>query len=140
MVVRFPCKICNKTVSYGSDSIQCDKCDIWVHRQCNGLNKQTFEYLEKHKSKWFCMVCTKEFLPFFNFDDKNLILTVKGGKKMKFTNVAEKRISKKTKPLDQIILQNNFKAMNSGIYNNHHVSKKSISKHFVLALSLFRAS
>ena len=104
MVVHFPCKICNKTVSYGSDSIQCDKCDIWVHRQCNGLNKQTFEYLKKDKSNWFCMVCTKEFLPFFNLDDKNLILTVKG-KKMKFTNVAEKRVSNKTKVLDRINLR-----------------------------------
>ena len=103
MVVRFPCKICNKTVSYGSDSIQCDKCEIWVHRQCNGLNKQTFEYLKKDKSNWFCMVCTKEFLPFFNLDDKNLILTVKW-KKMKFTNVAEERVSNKTKLLDQINL------------------------------------
>ena len=91
MVVRFPCKICNKTVSYGSDSIQCDKCDIWVHRQCNGLNKQTFEYLKKDKSEWFCMVCTKDFLPLSNLDDKNII-TFKG-KKMKFTNVAEKRVS-----------------------------------------------
>ena len=49
------------------------------------------------------MVCTKEFLPFSNPDDKNLILTVKG-KKMKFTNTAEKRISNKTKLLHQINL------------------------------------
>ena len=103
MVVRFPCKICNKTVSYGSDSIQCDKCDIWVHRQCNGLNKQTFEYLKKDKSKWFYMVCTIEFHPFTNFNDKNLMLTVKE-KKLKFTNVAEKRISYKIKLLDQLNL------------------------------------
>ena len=50
------------------------------------------------------MVCTKEFLPFFNLDDKNLILTVKG-EKMKFTNVAEIRVSKKTKVLDRINLR-----------------------------------
>ena len=103
MVVRFPCKICNKTISYGSDSIQCDKCDICVHRKCNGLNKQTFEYLKKDKSKWFCMVCTKEFLPSSNLDDKNLMLTVKG-KTSKFTNVAEKRMSNKTKLFNQINL------------------------------------
>ena len=89
MAVRCPCKIWNKTVSYSSDSIQCDKCEICVHKKCNGLNKQTFEYLKKGKSKWFCMVCTKEFLPFSNLDDKNLVLTVKG-KTSKFTNVAEK--------------------------------------------------
>ena len=75
MVERFPCKTCNKTVSYGYDLIQYDECDIWVNRQYDGLNKQTFEYLKKDKSKWFCMVCTKEFLPFFNLDDKNLIPT-----------------------------------------------------------------
>ena len=34
------------------------------------------------------MVCTKEFIPFSNLDEKNLILPVKR-KKLKFTNVAE---------------------------------------------------
>ena len=47
------------------------------------------------------MTCTKVFLPFSNLDNKDLILTVKG-EKMKFTNVAEKRISKKPKLFDQI--------------------------------------
>ena len=103
MVVRSPCKICNKTVSYSSDSIQCGKYGIWVHGQCNGLNKQIFEYLKKDKSKWFSMTCAKESHPFFNVDDKNLMLTVKG-KKLKFTNLAEKQISNKTQFLDLIIL------------------------------------
>ena len=77
MVVRFSCKICNKTVSYDSDSIQCDKC--------------------------FSMGSAKEFLPFSNLDDKSLILTVKG-KKNKFTNVAKKQIANKAQPFDQINL------------------------------------
>ena len=68
--------------------MQCDKCNIWVHRKCNVLNKKTFEYLKKDKSKWFYMVCIIELLLFYNLDDKNLILIVKG-KKLKFTNVAE---------------------------------------------------
>ena len=45
----------------------------------------------KDKSKWFCMVCTKEFLHFSNLDDKNFILTVKG-KNLKFTDVAKKNL------------------------------------------------
>ena len=49
------------------------------------------------------MVFTKVFLPISSLDDKDLILTVKG-EKMKFTNVAEKRISNKTKLFDQIKL------------------------------------
>ena len=55
----------------------------------------------KWKYDFSCsVVCTKEFLPFSSLDDKNLILTVQGEKK-KFTNVAEKRISNKTKLPDQ---------------------------------------
>ena len=85
------------------------------------------------------MVCTKEFLPFSSIDDKNLILTVKG-KKMKLTNVVEKRISNKTKLLDQVNLiarceDNNItKYFQSDELSNllsHHVSKKSISKLFI---------
>ena len=85
------------------------------------------------------MVCTKEFLPFSNLDDKNLILTVKG-KKLKFTNVAEKQISNKTKLLDQTNLitrceDNNitkyFQSDELSNLLNHHVSKKSISKLFI---------
>ena len=45
----------------------------------------------------------KEFIPFCNLDDKNPILTLKG-KKMKFTNVVEKRDSNKPTLLDQINL------------------------------------
>ena len=48
------------------------------------------------------MVFAKEFLPFSNLDDKNIIKTVKG-KKFKFTNVVEKQISNKTQLLNQII-------------------------------------
>ena len=122
MVVRFLCKMCNKTVSCGSDSIQCDKSDIWVDRQCHGLNKQTFEYLKKDNSKWFCMVCTKEFLPFSNLDDKNLILTVKR-RKLKFTNVTEKWISSKTKLLDQINLITRTSAISFHSYNQFKQQK-----------------
>ena len=53
------------------------------------------------------MVCIKEFLPFSHFNDKNLILTLKG-KKLKFTNAAEKRISNKTQLLNQINLITRF--------------------------------
>ena len=72
MLEHCPCKICSTTVSYGSDSIRRNKYDILVNRQSNGLNKQTFEYMKKDKLKWFCIVCTKEFLPFSNLGEKIL--------------------------------------------------------------------
>ena len=86
-----------------SDSIQCDKCDIWVHRKCNKMNKRTYEYLKQDKSMWYCIVCTKELFPFSKLNDENLILTLKG-KKIKFVNVAQKRILEKTQFLQQIKL------------------------------------
>ena len=85
------------------------------------------------------MDCTKEFLPFSSLDIKNLILTVKG-KKMKLTNVVEKRISNKTKLLDQINLitrcEDNsitkyFQSDELRNLLNDHVSKKSISNLFI---------
>ena len=40
MVVNFPCKICCKPVAKNHDSIQFNKCDAWVLRISNKINKQ----------------------------------------------------------------------------------------------------
>ena len=100
MVIHYPCKICCQPVANNSDSIQCNKCDIWVHRKCSKINKQTYEYLKQDKSTCHCIVCTKELFPFCKLDVENLILTLKG-KKIKFVNVAQKRILEKTQFLQQ---------------------------------------
>ena len=78
MVIYYPCKICCQPDASNSDSIQCDKCDIWVHHKCNKMNKRTYEYLKQDKSMWYCIVCTKELFPFSKLNDENLILTLKG--------------------------------------------------------------
>ena len=49
------------------------------------------------------MVCTEELFPFSKLNNENLILTLKG-KKIKFVNVAQKRILEKTQFLQQINL------------------------------------
>ena len=103
MVMRYPYKICWQPVANNSDSIQSDKCDIWVHRKCNKINKQTYEYLKQDKSTWYCIVCTKEIFPFSKPNEEILILTLKG-KTIKFVNVAQKRILEKTQFLQQINL------------------------------------
>ena len=33
----YPCSVCVKDVK--SDAIQCDICDLWVHRACSKLSK-----------------------------------------------------------------------------------------------------
>ena len=32
---RWPCGVCNKGV--GSNSLQCTRCQKWVHKKCSGI-------------------------------------------------------------------------------------------------------
>ena len=58
----------------------------------NVINRQTYKFLLNEKNtKWFCIICSKEFLPFSNLNNEEFIYTMKG-KKIKFTHVAEKQI------------------------------------------------
>ena len=76
MVIRFPCKVCNKTSFYGSDSIQCSKCDIWLHRKCNGLNKQVFEHLKKkmNLNGSVCFVLVDYFIEIINSNKRKILV------------------------------------------------------------------
>ena len=57
MEVKFPCKICNRPAAKNHQSIQCDTCDTWAHRECNKINKQTYKLLQNEKiTKWFCII------------------------------------------------------------------------------------
>ena len=68
---------------------------IVFHRKCDKINKQTYKFLQKdHKSKWYCIICTKNFLLFSDLNDEEFLYTAKG-KKLKFTHVAPKHISNK---------------------------------------------
>ena len=102
MVIKYPCKIYNRPVAESHDCIQCDNCNVWVHRKCNKVNKQTYKFLQKdHKCKWYCIICTKDVLPFSNLNNEEFLYTVKG-KKLKFTHVAPKHVSNKTAFLEAI--------------------------------------
>ena len=70
MVIQFSCKICSKAVANNHQAIKCDKCNLWIHIKCNKINKQTYNYLKSDSSHWFCISCTKEFLPFSGTEDK----------------------------------------------------------------------
>ena len=50
------------------------------------LIKQTYTYLQTDTSYWYCMRCTKEFLPFSDNNDEELIQTTIG-KRIKFTHI-----------------------------------------------------
>ena len=144
MVVNFPCKICCKPVAKNHESIQCDKCDTWVHRNCNKINKQTYKLLQKDKnSHWFCIICTKEFLPFSNLNNDEFIHTVKG-KKLKFTHVTKKKLpteveffqqinSNLDENLDKYYLPDDLKKFEKDTQNNlnfFHLNISSLPYHF----------
>ena len=68
---------------------------IVFHRRCDKINKQTYKFLQKdHKSKWYFVICTKDFLLFSDLIDEEFLYTAKG-KKLKFTHVVPKQISNK---------------------------------------------
>ena len=69
MVIQFSCGICSKAVANNHQAIKCDKCNLWIHIKCNKINKQTYNYLKSDSSHWFCISCTKEFLPFSGIED-----------------------------------------------------------------------
>merc|ERR1711879_282811 len=39
------CKVCSVLVKQGK-SIECDRCKSWIHKNCTGLDEDTYEYLE----------------------------------------------------------------------------------------------
>ena len=63
MVIKDPCKICNKPVAKTHHAIKCDKCNLWVHTKCNKINLQTYKYLQKTTHDWYCLKCFAEIIP-----------------------------------------------------------------------------
>ena len=97
MLRKLSCKICNRPVAKNHQSIQYETCDTWVHRECNKIKKQTHKILQNEKNtKWFCIICTKAFLPLSNLKNEEFINSVKG-KKIKCTHAVEKQKSSKIK-------------------------------------------
>ena len=54
------CKGCNKNVPSNSESLECDHCSEWWHRDCGNVSKEDFIYLKENpltSVKWFCKNC-----------------------------------------------------------------------------------
>ena len=84
MVIKFPCKICNKAVASNHHAVQCDKCYIWVYIKCNKTNLQTYKCLQETPSVWYCIKCFEDIVPFRTISNKELFKTNQGSK-TKFT-------------------------------------------------------
>lgn len=71
-MIRFPCSVCNKLVTDNQDAIQCDSCNLWSHRKCNGISTVEYENLFSSENEWVCFTCYENAIPFatspFNYD------------------------------------------------------------------------
>ena len=80
MVIKFLCKICNKAVANNHHAVQCDKCHTWVHIKCNKINQQTYKFLQKNPSAWYCIKCFEDIVPFGTSSNEELFKTNQGSK------------------------------------------------------------
>ena len=80
MVVKLPCKICNKAVANNHHAVQCDKCHLWVHMKCSRINPQTYKFLQKCSYAWYCPKCYEGTIPFATVSNEELYQTNQGRK------------------------------------------------------------
>ena len=55
------CRVCNAVFVPPYKAIQCDKCSVWVHKECSDLSAEQFNFLNRKNLspsiKWFCQPC-----------------------------------------------------------------------------------
>ena len=76
-----------RLVANNHQSMKCDKCNLWIYIKCNKINKQTYNYLQTDTCHWYCMSCTKEFLPSFSDTSDEGLMQTTNSKQIKFTHV-----------------------------------------------------
>ena len=109
--MKFPWAICEKHVANNHQPINCDKCGLWIHINYSKINQQIYIYLMRENSYWYCMLCTKTFLPYSIVNDiefKQKVIR----KQVKFTHIAKPAISKTENVIKAINPENNTTKFN----------------------------
>ena len=65
--------------------MQCDKRHIWVHIKCNKINLQTYKFLQKSPSAWYCIKCFEDCLVAFGTISNEELFKTNQGSRIKFT-------------------------------------------------------
>ena len=99
MVIKDPCKICNKAVAKTHHAIKCDKCIIWLHTKCNKINLQTYKYLQKTIYDWHCLKYFAEVIPFSTISNGEYFELEQG---KKFKTLAIRQHDQTTELIDEI--------------------------------------
>ena len=71
--LKYPCVICNNSVNSNHQALQCDLCQKWCHRSCDGMDASTYKLYEENNNNpdinndpdWYCLFCTMKF----NYDN-----------------------------------------------------------------------
>lgn len=57
-----PCSICNKKVLNNQNAIECNTCEKWTHRKCEGMDMETYNYYistnDNPEITYSCLYCT----------------------------------------------------------------------------------
>ena len=101
MVVKFPCKICCKSVANSHHAIQCDNFNIWVHVKCIRINTETYKFLQKSSVAWYCIRCSEEIYSFLNISNEEPFETNQG-KNIKFKVFTKKNSEQNTDLIDKL--------------------------------------
>ena len=90
MVEKFPYKICNKAVTTNhQNTLQRYNYHLWIHIKCNRINLETYKYLQKCSSIWYCLKCYEETILFTTISNNKLYQTNQGCK-INFTAITKK--------------------------------------------------
>ena len=59
---NYPCLRCKVHVKQNEKAVQCSLCDLWVHKDCEGMSDETFNVLdlqneEMGQCSWHCGSC-----------------------------------------------------------------------------------
>ncbi|KAM7290084.1 uncharacterized protein ISCGN_026756 [Ixodes scapularis] len=54
---RHPCPRCARAVKGNTAALQCDKCQLWVHRKCEYLPLSAYRRLSSSPEEWYCGTC-----------------------------------------------------------------------------------
>ena len=56
-VTAFPCPLCHTDVSCTADALQCEGCELWLHRTCMNMSSTEYGRLGEESAVWLCGNC-----------------------------------------------------------------------------------
>ena len=101
MATQFPCEIYLKPVAKNHKAAKCDHCNLWIHIKCYKINTQTCNLLLNDNSAWYCLACSKKFIPFSTLNENEFYSTIQG-KKIKFKTLSRKRSTLESTLIDKL--------------------------------------